>query len=409
MARKAKLPSGMWQRGETYYARFSSNGRTVRKRLSTDLETAKLLLNDLRARSDRGDFGYLDNDYPWKELRTAFLSWAKQEIRNPDDYRRDLDRFEEYAAPANVREVTPERIHEYRNRRQDQGVTARTVNREVGTINNMFNKGVHWQRIGDNPIASVTPLPQGDPTKQRRSLTVEEVEALFEHSPESLKPVWRLFMVTGIRREELVDLRFDDIDWARQTMTVRVGVAKSKRMREIPLDDTALGMLVRLRKAAADREPVAGLTPVQTEQQRRNFSRDHVFVSKANTPLRDNLLRAFYKICKRAGIEGAETHGSVDIHSLRVTFTTLALENGASPKAIQAILGHATLAMTMSVYARATERSKRAAIGALPFAKASGPDHVLNVADHSEDESAQEIAQLVSADDKSCDTKMLVG
>ncbi len=58
MARKSKMPAGMWQRGQVYYARFSSQGRLVRKRLSTDFATAKLLLNELMARSDRGDFGY---------------------------------------------------------------------------------------------------------------------------------------------------------------------------------------------------------------------------------------------------------------------------------------------------------------------------------------------------------------
>ena len=90
MARKAKLPSGMCRRGETYYARFSSNGRTVRKRLSRDLRTAKLLLNDLMARSDRADFGYLDNDCPWKELRVAFevlVEEADLKFRDYDPYR----------------------------------------------------------------------------------------------------------------------------------------------------------------------------------------------------------------------------------------------------------------------------------------------------------------------------------
>ena len=125
IARKAKLPPGMWQRGQTYYARFSSQGRQVRKRLSTDFATAKLLLNDLMARSDRGDFGYLDNDYPWKELRAAFMTWAKQEIRNPDDYRRDLDRSEEFAGLTNVREITADRIFGYRRWRLDQGRSIR--------------------------------------------------------------------------------------------------------------------------------------------------------------------------------------------------------------------------------------------------------------------------------------------
>ena len=57
----------------------------------------------------------------------------------------------------------------------------------------------------------------------------------------------------------------------------------------------------------------------------------------------------------------------------------MTLENGASPKAIQAILGHSTLAMTMGVYAKATDRGKRDAVGALPFASMSAPEGVLTM------------------------------
>ena len=79
-------------------------------------------------------------------------------------------------------------------------------------------------------------------------------------------------------------------------------------------------------------------------------------------------------------VDGAEQGGSVDLHSLRVTFTTLALENGASPKAVQTMLGHSTLALTMGVYAKATERSKREAIGVLPWVKsATAPEHVISL------------------------------
>ena len=62
--------------------------------------------------------------------------------------------------------------------------------------------------------------------------------------------------------------------------------------------------------------------------------------------------------------------------ALRVSFVTLALEHGATPKAVQAIVGHATLDLTMNVYARVTEHGKRQAIGALPFAQVSPPDAV---------------------------------
>jgi integrase len=122
-----------------------------------------------------------------------------------------------------------------------------------------------------------------------------------------------------------------------------------------------------------------GHTPAVTAKQAAAFSRDHVFVTRANTPLKNNLLARFYAICKRAGIDGAEPGGSVDIHSLRGTFTTLAIENGASPKAVQSILGHSTLALTMGTYAKATERAKRDAVSALPFAKASTPAHIVSL------------------------------
>ncbi|HWA98248.1 MAG TPA: site-specific integrase, partial [Pirellulales bacterium] len=252
-------------------------------------------------------------------------------------------------------------------------------NREVTTLNNMLNHGVTWGRIGFNPIAGLKPLAHDQRSKERRSLSLQEVESLFANSPDYLKPVWRMFMCTGIRRSELVELRFADVDFDRRVVVISAARAKNRRAREIPLDDTIVAELQTLRDQAKARTPAKGTTVTQTASQAAAFSREHVFVTQANTPLRNNLLKRFYAICKKAGIDGAEPGGSIDIHSLRVSFATLSLEHGANPKAVQAILGHSTLALTMSVYARATERSKREAIGALPFAKTSAPDHIVAV------------------------------
>ena len=77
MARTKKLPPGLWKRGNTYYARFSAGGRRVRKKLSSDYTVACQLLNDLWARTDRADWGFLDTDYPWPDLREMFMRWAR--------------------------------------------------------------------------------------------------------------------------------------------------------------------------------------------------------------------------------------------------------------------------------------------------------------------------------------------
>lgn len=410
MGRPKKLPPGMWQRGEVYYARFKANGREVRKRLSTDLAAAKLLLNELRARADKADFGIIDNNYPWVELRKEFLKWVKQLLRGVDEYIRDLDHFEAYCKVTNIREITPAYVIGYRNWRLANGsmrkpakskpagkrkssaapeappsppakpkaVNPRTINKEVATLRNMLNKGVAWGMIGSNPIAGLKPLRCDKPTKERRALSVAEIESIFAASPSYFLPVLKMFVTTGIRRDELVHMKFSDVDFERRSVTVRAENSKNHKPREIFLNDDMFETIQELAEQAEHRQPMPGDTPKLTEQQAANFSREHVFVTTANTPWKNNILRAFYMVCKNAGIKDGTYGGSVDIHSLRASFTTIAIDNGASPKAIQAILGHSTLGLTMGVYAKATERAKRDAIAALPFGKCTPPEHIVS-------------------------------
>lgn len=238
-------------------------------------------------------------------------------------------------------------------------VTPRTINREVGTLSNMLSRGVEWLRIGSNPLTQVKPLKHDQLCKERRSLTEAEVRAIFDHSPAYLRPVFRFLASTGMRRNEVVSLLFSDIDFEANELTIRKKNTKTGKARSVPLDTECMETLKALRERAPERQPAPRLGA--------NFSREHVFVTEANTPLKNNLLRAFYSVCKRAGIKDAKAGGAIDLHALRVTFATLALENGANPKSVQSILGHATIKMTMEVYAKATDKGNRAAIGCLPF------------------------------------------
>jgi integrase len=305
-------------------------------------------------------------------LKKDFLAWAKQSIRRWREYESDLAAFEKFSHVGCVSMVTPRLVDQFREQRLAEGVTPRTINRQVGTIRNMLSKGARrFKVLATNALGDVKRLPDGDPTKVRRALTADEVEALFKHSRPEMVPVWRLYATTGMRRMEVVNLLWSDVDLVDKSITIRASVAKGKRSRRVLLDDTMVAMLAKLHAEAAGRP--------------EGWDREHVFVNQIGRPHRNGLLLMFYRTCKRAGIADGKRNGSVDLHSLRVTFTTLCLEGGASPKAVQAILGHSTLDMTMKVYAKATDRSLRDAVNALPFAKASNPDHVLSIANKGQD------------------------
>ncbi|RCS53971.1 hypothetical protein DTL42_02075 [Bremerella cremea] len=109
MGRPRKLPAGMHQRGTAYYARFRTNGRLIRKKLSTNFKAACEMLNDLRARADKAGAGIIDNDYPWDDLKAEFLRWARQEKTMDDDYKRTLGYFETYRPVKRIRAI----IHDF--------------------------------------------------------------------------------------------------------------------------------------------------------------------------------------------------------------------------------------------------------------------------------------------------------
>jgi site-specific recombinase XerD len=63
----------------------------------------------------------------------------------------------------------------------------------------------------------------------------------------------------------------------------------------------------------------------------------------------------------------------VDLHSLRRTFATDLIVNGADPKSVQELLGHKTLAMTMNIYAKVHGRTKRQTVAKLSYGRGTTP------------------------------------
>lgn len=351
------LPEGMTKRGRTYFADFQVAGRRTRRRLSTNLTTARQLLTELRARAERGDYGLLDNDVSLAELRGQYLGYCRQTLKPAT-----VQRYEFNLAailphlPPRVSQITVDAVVAYRKQRL-AGASPRTVNSDVQAVSIMLNWAVENGIIASNPLKRLKPLRHDHP-KEGRALDDAEVKRLLEASTQRWADVWYAFLVTGMREGELIALRLADIDWETRELTVRRGIAKNHRPRRIPIDRELWDLLCQRRE---EDDPEAHAFP---RRQGGGLSRNTVY-------------QAFVNCCRKAGIqirregpEGQVEH--VDVHSLRRTFATNLIVHRTDPKTVQELMGHRTLAMTMNLYAKINVDTKREAIGRLSYG--AGPE-----------------------------------
>jgi integrase len=388
MSRKRKLPEGIRERGGVYHADFYAGGRRVRKRLSTDLGAAKEILNDLRARADKADFNLLDNDYPLAELQKQFVRHCRQSLKPATTARYEtcLSAILTAIPATRARQLRLESVQLYRDKRLAEGASPRTVNMEVTVLGTMLRWAVKPARlIGSNPLAEIEPLPHDHP-KEGRALIDDEVKRLLERSPAPWRDIWYAFLVTGMRKAELAALTFADVDWLNRELIVRGSVAKNHKERRIPIDRGLWEVLCRQRDTRDQRQPGKAQSPLLTPRVQERFSREHVFVGKANTLLdqKSNVYHAFLRCCDRANIPtqtvNADGHlvDHVDVHSLRRTFATNLIVSGADPESVRQLLGHQTLEMTMKIYTKIHTSTKRQALAKLSYGQGTlPPEHVV--------------------------------
>ena len=375
MVEQPKMPKGMIKRGDKYYANFRQDGMLIRKKLCVDFQVAKVMLRDLRMKVYRQANGDIDNDQNIEELAKLWFRSISQRLAGSTviRYRQNIANVIRLL-PNSVARLNLGLLEEFREIRIGEGVAPSTVNKDVAALKAMLNWGVERKKIRDNPISSLRDLPESK--KEERALEMWEVELIFKNSTEHWRRILYAYFATGLRKTELANLLFTDIDWEAREIIVRKTLTKNGTSRRIPIDEMLYEILLRQRKEASSRKPGTWSDKKTNSQILKRFSKRHVFVTTANTPLGNNVYRALISICKKCGIETKtkDAKGNVievvALHSTRHSFATDLIRNNADPKTVQALMGHKTLDMTMRVYAKVNSSQKHDAIGKLSFGKA---------------------------------------
>src|ERR671917_556546 len=235
-------------------------------------------------------------------------------------------------------------LRRYAAQMAERGLAPRTVSRKLAGLRACFRVLVEHGLMEANPadLLASPKLPQRLP----RALKPADVSALLDRIPASTpleqrdRAMFELAYACGLRAEELVDLDSGSVDFDAEQVRVE---GKGGKTRFVPAGEHALRAVGRYLERAR------GALDAGTGEQA-------LFLSKTGRRLSTSDVRRRL----RAWARHAAAQGAVHPHALRHSFATHLLEGGADLRAIQALLGHASISTTQ-VYTRVESARLRAA------------------------------------------------
>ena len=220
-----------------------------------------------------------------------------------------------------------------------------TIARKLATLRSFYKFCLRRGYVQANPLTSIrTPKQE---KRLPKFLDPEQVNTLLRTPDDNTllgardRAMLEVMYSTGIRVSELVDLNASDVDSLGQAVRVR---GKGRRERIAPIGPTALAAINKY----------MGLR--KSDPRSANFNQDALFVNKHGQRLSTrSVRRKLDKYLAQAGLDP-----SISPHTLRHTFATHMLENGADLRSVQELLGHQSISTTQ-VYTHVTAQRLKAA------------------------------------------------
>jgi len=249
-----------------------------------------------------------------------------------------------------MRSITTSDIQKVIIEMNKKGMATKTMKHAKTTMNGAFTRAFEIDKIiSENPVKNIQ-IPNKQ-AKERKTLTVNEL-GLFFKSLERSRWIWsaKFAVVTGVRRGELLALKWTDIDWDNNRITIDesnsnagLGDTKSAKIHYVPLSETAKTYLIRqMDMIKAENNPNT-INEDNTHKQDLKGTDLLVFPSEKGTMIKPNTYyHTIVRFAKKSGIK-------VYPHCFRHTFV-YNMRNKLSLKELQDILGHDESTTTLDIY-----------------------------------------------------------
>ena len=247
--------------------------------------------------------------------------------------------------------LTRGRVNRLESKGQPKGLSPKTVRNIHQILASAMKLAREQKLIASDPTEGCA-LPKVE-HREMKTLPVEQLASFLREAKES--GVFELYYVelaTGLRRGELLGLKWEDLDLEhgelrvkRQVARINGGVVEAplktkNAYRTLPLSEDTIQLL--------------------KEQKKKVGSSPWVFPSPTGGPISpDSVLHMLHRVLKRAGLS------RIRFHDLRHTFATLALQNGVDVKTVSGMLGHYSAGFTLDTYAHVTTSAQKEAAKAM--------------------------------------------
>lgn len=308
-----------------WYIRYTVNGKdkweSIGKVGQITKSLAQAKLEEKKRQVRRGELDMIDAKIPTlSEFNEEYINYVK-DVKQKRSWNRDkelLSNLCEYFGGKKLSSITPKDLEDYKLARLKE-VKPATINRALGCLKHFYNLAKRWKKFfGDNPVNQVEFFEENN--KLERILTPGEEEKLLLYSAPHLRPILLCALNTGMRKGEILSLKWAYVDLENSLINIQATNTKSKKSKKLFINSVLRGILRELKL--------------------RSGGNEYVFLAPKGEPIK-KLRTAFENACRRANIKGLR------FHDLRHTAATRMIESGANIVAVSRILGHSTLNMTM--------------------------------------------------------------
>jgi len=331
----------VYKRGENWYIDFTFKGQRIRKSIGPSRKGAEAVIAKKKAEIAENKF--LDvrkepDPVKFHEFAKEYLQWAKAN-KKESTYDGDILRMrhldEEFEEKA-IQEITTWDIEKWKAKRKEK-VQAVTVNRELALIKHLFSRAVEWGKIKESPAKKVKFLKLKGSDRRVKFLMPDEVQMLISNCSDSIKPVVIVALNTGLRRSELLGLRWEQVDFERGIITIID--SKNSDRRDIPMNKTVKDNLKEMERIGPN--VFDGITPSIIK-----YGFNNVRIKAGRPDLR--------------------------FHDLRHCFASGLVMEGVDLNTVRELLGHRDLKMTLR-YAHLAPSHKTKAVNVLDSAWSQNP------------------------------------